>query len=169
MFIQMVKTLISPAITIAALGLVESLLCGTCAANMKNEPFDSDVELVAQGVGNIVIPFFGGVPSTAAIARTSVAIKSGGQTRLTSVFQSLFLILCMFLLPTVIGMVPYAALAGVLMVTAVRMNEWHAIKYMFNKKFAGAILQFLVTMIATVVFDLTIAIVMVWKPMLYCT
>ena len=155
---DMVKTLISPAITIAALGLVESLLCGTCAANMKNEPFDSDVELIAQGVGNIVIPFFGGVPSTAAIARTSVAIKSGGQTRLTSVFQSLFLILCMFLLPTVIGMVPYAALAGVLMVTAVRMNEWHAIRRYFKHRLWDAILMFLVTMVATVLLDLTYAI-----------
>ncbi len=156
--LDMILDLLSPALTIAALGMVESLLCGTCAANMKNEPFDSDIELVAQGVGNIVIPFFGGVPSTAAIARTSVAIKSGGQTRLTGIFQALFLILCMFLLPGVIGMVPYAALAGVLMVTAVRMNEWHAIKRYFKGKLWDAILMFLVTMVATVLLDLTYAI-----------
>ena len=77
--------LISPAFTIAALGMIESLLCGASASRMKNEPFDADQELIAQGTGNILIPFFGGVPSTAAIARTSVAIKSGCETRLTGV------------------------------------------------------------------------------------
>ena len=68
---EMLGDVAGSAVTIALLGMVESLLCGTCAAAMKKEPFDSDVELVAQGIGNMVIPFFGGVPSTAAIARTS--------------------------------------------------------------------------------------------------
>lgn len=155
---DMITGLIGPSITIAALGMVESLLCGTCAANMKKEKFDSNVELIAQGIGNMVIPFFGGVPSTAAIARTSVAIKAGGQTRLTSAFQSLFLVLCMFLLAPVIGKVPYAALAGVLVMTAWRMNEWETISYYFKHKLWDAIAMFLVTMIATVLLDLTYAI-----------
>lgn len=148
----------SSAVTIALLGMVESLLCGACAANMKKEKFDSNIELIAQGVSNIVIPFFGGVPSTAAIARTSVAVKSGGKTRLASVFHSVFLIACMFILSGAIGLVPYAALAGVLMVTAVRMNEFEQIKCYFSKKMRGAIAQFLVTMVATVLLDLTYAI-----------
>ncbi len=152
-------TLISPAITVAALGMIESLLCGASASRMKNEPFDANTELVAQGVGNILMPFFGGVPATAAIARTSVAIKSGAQTRLTGIFHAVWLLAAMFLLGSVMALVPMSALAGVLMVTAWRMNEWHAIKYIFGKKFIGAILQFLITMIATVVFDLTIAII----------
>ncbi|HWQ58969.1 MAG TPA: SulP family inorganic anion transporter, partial [Clostridia bacterium] len=80
---------LSPAFSVAALALIESLLCASSAARMKKEGYDADRELVSQGVGNILLPFFGGVPATAAIARTSVAIKSGGETRLTGMFHSL--------------------------------------------------------------------------------
>ncbi|MDD4699864.1 MAG: SulP family inorganic anion transporter, partial [Oscillospiraceae bacterium] len=149
----------SAAITVAALGMIESLLCGASASNMKNESFDADIELVGQGIGNILIPFFGGVPATAAIARTSVAIKSGGQTRLTGVFHAMFLLASMFLLGGVMSQLPMAALAGVLMVTAFRMNEWSEIKSMFKMGFKSEILQYSVTMLATVVFDLTVAII----------
>ncbi len=151
--------LISPAFTIATLGMIESLLCGASGSRMKNDRFNADQELIAQGVGNIIIPFFGGVPSTAAIARTSVSIKSGCQTRLTGVIHSIGLLLCMFLLGDVMSKLPLAALAGVLMVTAYRMNEWESIHYIFHRKFKGAISKFLITMLATVVFDLTIAII----------
>lgn len=154
-----IPSLISPAITIAALGMIESLLCGASASRMKDESFDADQELIAQGVGNILIPFFGGVPATAAIARTSVAIKSGCQTRLTGIFHALGLLLSMFLLGGIMSKLPLSALAGVLMVTAWRMNEWHSIKYIFKNKFVSAILQFVITMVCTVIFDLTIAIV----------
>ncbi len=150
---------LSPAISIAALGMIESLLCGASASRMKNEKFYADQELLAQGIGNIVIPFFGGVPATAAIARTSVAIKSGCQTRLTGVFSAIGLLLSMFLLGPVMAKLPLSALAGVLMVTAWRMNEWESIKYFFGKGFKRAISKFIITMIATVVFDLTIAII----------
>lgn len=153
-----VKGLIIPAISIAALGLIESLLCGASAGRMKNEKLNADVELVAQGIGNMLIPFFGGVPATAAIARTSVAIKSGGQTRITSVVHSVVLLLSMFILGGVMSMIPLSALAGVLIVTAWRMNEWSAIKSIFGKKIKTAIFQFLITMLATVIFDLTVAI-----------
>lgn len=151
--------LVSPAFTIAALGMIESLLCGASASRMKDEKFNADQELIAQGVGNIMIPFFGGVPSTAAIARTSVAIKSGCQTRLTGVIHAVGLLACMFLLGDIMAKLPLAALAGVLMVTAWRMNEWHAIRNIFSRKMKGAIAKFLITMAATVVFDLTIAII----------
>lgn len=154
-----VKGLIIPAISIAALGLIESLLCGASAGRMKNEKLDANVELAAQGIGNMILPFFGGVPATAAIARTSVAIKSGGQTRITSVVHSAILLLSMFALGGVMSMIPLSALAGVLIVTAWRMNEWTSIKSIFGKKIKTAIMQFLITMTATVVFDLTIAIV----------
>lgn len=151
--------LISPAFTIAALDMIESLLCGASASRMKDEKFNADQELIAQGVGNIMIPFFGGVPSTAAIARTSVAIKSGCQTRLTGVIHAVGLLACMFLLGDIMAKLPLAALAGVLMVTAWRMNEWHAIRNIFSRKMKGAIAKFLITMAATVVFDLTVAII----------
>mgnify|MGYP000040078627 CR=1 FL=1 len=113
--------LIIPAFSIAMLGMIESILCGASAGKMKNEKLDADMELFAQGVGNMVIPFFGGVPTTAAIARTSVAIKAGGQTRLVSIF--------------------------------------HAIALLRNR-IKTSMTQFLVTMLATVVFDLTVAIVL---------
>lgn len=154
-----IKGLIVPAVSIAALGLIESLLCGASAGRMKNEKLNANVELAAQGIGNMILPFFGGVPATAAIARTSVAIKSGGQTRITSVVHSAILLLSMFALGGVMSMIPLSALAGVLIVTAWRMNDWTSIKSIFGKKIKTAILQFLITMIATVVFDLTIAIV----------
>lgn len=149
---------VSPAISIAALGLIESLLCGSSAGRMKSEKMDADVELIAQGIGNMLIPLFGGVPATAAIARTSVAIKSGGQTRLVSVFHAVVLLASMFLLGDIMSMIPLSALAGVLIVTAWRMNEWHAIKSIFRRRLKTPIAQFLITMVATVIFDLTVAI-----------
>lgn len=156
--LEQIKGLISPAIAIAALGMIESLLCGASAGRMKGEKLNADRELVAQGIGNMLIPFFGGVPATAAIARTSVAIKSGEQTRMTGIFHALGLLASMFLLGGIMSQIPLAALAGVLMVTAWRMNEWHSICDIFNKGLKTAIAQFLITMVATVRFDLTMAI-----------
>lgn len=156
--LQQAEALIVPAISIAALGLIESLLCGASAGRMKNEKLDANQELIAQGIGNMVIPFFGGVPATAAIARTAVAIKSGGVTRLTSVIHAAVLLLSMFLLAPVISEIPLAALAGVLIMTAWRMNDWAVIKSIFGKKIKTQIAQYVLTMLATVVFDLTIAI-----------
>lgn len=157
--VNIIKSVLIPAISIAALAMIESLLCGEVGKKMKGDSFDANRELIAQGIGNFIIPFFGGVPATAAIARTSVAIKSGGKTRLVSIFHAIFLMLSMFLLAPIMSSIPLSALAGVLMVTAWRMNEWENIKYMFSKKFKGAISKFLITMIATIVFDLTQAIV----------
>ena len=137
--LDMLKNLISPVVTIAALGMIESLLCGASASRMKNEPFNADQELIAQGVGNMLLPLFGGVPATAAIARTSVAVKSGQQTRLASVFHSVFLLASMFLLGGVMARLPLAALAGVLMVTAWRMNDWSGIRYIFSHKLKSGI------------------------------
>ncbi|MBR5386956.1 MAG: SulP family inorganic anion transporter [Clostridiales bacterium] len=157
--IPMLSSIAKYSITIALLGMIESLLCGTAAASMKKEKFDSNVELIAQGIANMAVPFAGGVPSTAAIARTSVAIKSGCRTRLTSVFQSIFLILCMFVLAPLIGMVPYSALAGVLFMTAYKMNDIKTIKGYFTHGLKDALALCFVTMAATVVLDLTYAIV----------
>lgn len=154
----MLPQLVTPALSIAALGMIESLLCGAAAGRMKGEQLNSTRELVAQGIGNIVIPLLGGVPATAAIARTSVAIKSGGRTRMVSVIHSVTLILSMFLLGGIMSRIPLASLAGVLMVTAWRMNEWHAIRELSQKKLRYSQIQFVVTMLATVFFDLVVAI-----------
>lgn len=165
----MLGDLLSPIVTIAALGMIESLLCGASASRMKGEEFNADQELIAQGIGNVLLPLFGGVPATAAIARTSVAVKSGQQTRLTGVFHSVFLLASMFLLGGVMARLPLSALAGVLMVTAWRMNDWEGIRYVFRRKFKAGMSKFLLTMIATVVFDLTIAILLgvIYAAILY--
>lgn len=154
-----VPSLLAPAFSIAVLNMLESLLCGASAGRATGVKLNNDQELFAQGVGNLVLPLFGGIPATAALARTSVAVRSGAQTRLTGIFHALGLLIMMFVLAPVIRYVPLAALAGVLMVTAWRMNEWHAIKYIFGHRFKGAIAKFVVTMICTIVFDLTVAIV----------
>lgn len=150
--------LIAPAASIAALGMIESLLCGASAGNMKGEPLNADRELIAQGIGNMIIPFFGGVPATAAIARTSVAIKAGQRTRITGILHAVGLLLSMFLLSGIMSQIPMSALAGVLMMTAWRMNDWHIIKFIFKKQLKGACTAFLVTLLCTVIFDLSIAI-----------
>lgn len=148
-----------PAFSIAALAMIESLLCGASAGKMKNEAINGDRELVAQGIGNILIPLFGGVPATAAIARTSVAIKAGCETRLTGVFHAVILLLSMFVLAPVMSQVPLSALAGILIVTAWRMNDWENIRFIFSHKFKTGMMKFLITMGATVVLDLTQAII----------
>lgn len=149
---------IAPTLTITALGAVESLLCGAVGSNMTGVRMQANQELIAQGIGNMVIPFFGGVPATAAIARSSVGIKSGGQTRLVSSIHAVGILLSMFLLAPLMGKIPLAALAGVLMVTAVRMSEWEAIRFMFGNRFKTDMMAFTVTMLATIVLDLTQAI-----------
>lgn len=156
--LKTIGALVTPAFSIAILGMIESLLCGASAGRMTGVRLDANQELIAQGVGNILLPFFGGIPATAAIARTSVAIKSGAKTRLTGVFHAVGLLISMFLLAPVMSKIPLAALAGVLMVTAWRMNEWESIRYIFSHKFKGAMLEFMATMFATIIFDLTVAI-----------
>jgi len=153
-----ISEFIAPTLTITALGAVESLLAGAVGSNMTGVRLQANQELIAQGVGNMLIPFFGGVPATAAIARSSVGIKSGGQTRLVSIIHAVGLLLSMFLLAPFMARIPLAALAGVLMVTAVRMNEWGAIKFIFGKRFKTDMTAFTITMLATIVLDLTQAI-----------
>ncbi|MFZ2539934.1 MAG: SulP family inorganic anion transporter, partial [Oscillospiraceae bacterium] len=156
---EQIATFILPAISIAALCMIETLLSGASGSRMKNEKFDADRELISQGIGNIIIPLFGGVPASAVLARTSVGIKSGGQTRLTSIIHSFGLLTSMFLLGSIMSQIPLSALSGVIMVTAYKMNDWDSIKYIFKKRFRASIAQFAMTMLATVAFDLTIAIV----------
>ena len=158
--LQDIKGLFGPAVSIAMLGMIESLLCGASAGKMANVRLNSDQELVAQGIGNIILPFFGGIPATAAIARTSVALKSGARTRLTGIFHALGLLVFMFILGPVMARIPLSALAGVLMVTAFRMNDWKEIRYIFSHHFKGAAAKYLITMAATILFDLTTAILL---------
>ncbi|MEZ4709408.1 MAG: SulP family inorganic anion transporter [Caldilineaceae bacterium] len=156
---QSMSGLIAPTISIAALGAVESLLCGAVASKMTGVRLQANTELIAQGLGNLIIPFFGGVPATAAIARTSVGIKSGGQTRLVSIIHALALLAAALLFAPIISRIPLAALAGVLMVTSYRMNEWNAIHFIFGKRFKTGMITFFITLLATITLDLTQAII----------
>ncbi|MGE3797987.1 MAG: SulP family inorganic anion transporter [Thermomicrobiales bacterium] len=157
--LDQVPSLLFPALAIGMLGSIESLLCGVVGGRMTGRKLEVNQELIAQGIGNIVLPFFGGVPATAAIARTSVGVKAGGVTRLVSVVHSVTLLLGALFLGTQLGHIPLAALAGVLFVTAWRMNEWHSIRYYWDHRLAGAIAAFFCTMLATIALDLTQAIV----------
>ena len=156
---SLIKQLFFPAVSIAMLGMIESLLCGASAGRMTGKDLDSNQELIAQGIGNMILPFFGGIPATAAIARTSVAIKSGAQTRLAGIFHALFLFLSMIIFAPIMSQIPMAALASVLLITSWRMHEWTTIKTMIQQKNRTAILLFFVTMLSTIIFDLSIAIV----------
>lgn len=156
---SLIKQLFLPAVSIAMLGMIESLLCGASAGRMTGKDLDSNQELIAQGIGNMILPFFGGIPATAAIARTSVAIKSGAQTRLAGIFHALFLFLSMIIFAPIMSQIPMAALASVLLITSWRMHEWTTIKTMIQQKNRTAILLFFVTMLSTIIFDLSIAIV----------
>lgn len=151
-------SLVGPAVAIAALGSIESLLAGVVAGRMTGTRLEVNQELIGQGVGNIILPFFGGVPATAAIARISVAVKAGGVTRMVSFVHSLALLAGALLLSNVIARIPLAALAGVLMVTAWRMNEWHVIRFYVRRGLRTPMLVLIVTMLATVALDLTQAI-----------
>ncbi len=150
--------LIPAAVAVAALGAIETLLCGAVASKMTGKPIDNNQELIGQGLGNLMIPFFGGVPATAAIARTSVAIKSDGVTRMTSFVHSAVLLVSALALGGVIGKVPMAALGGVLLVTAWRMNEWETLRFYVRSRIRHALAAVSVTLLATVALDLTQAI-----------
>ncbi len=157
--LAMMPDLVVPALAIGMLGAIESLLCGIVGGRMTGRKLAVNQELIAQGIGNIALPFFGGVPATAAIARTSVGVKAGGVTRMVSLVHSITLLFGALFFGALLGHIPMAALAGVLFVTAWRMNEWHSIRYYWNHRLTGAMTAFLVTMFATVALDLTQAIV----------
>jgi sulfate permease, SulP family len=157
--LDLLGALLGPAVAIAALGAIESLLAGVVAGRMTGQKLAVNQELVAQGVGNLLLPFFGGVPATAAIARMSVGVKAGGVTRLVGIIHALTLLAGALALGAIIGRIPLAALAGVLLVTAWRMNEWHAIRFYVARRLKGPTLTMLATTAATVALDLTQAIV----------
>ncbi len=153
-----VPELIGPAASIAMLVMIESLLCGASAGKMTGVHLQNDVELISKGVGNMIVPFFGGIPATAALARTSFAIRSGAQTRVTGIVHGVGLLVSMLVLAPAISQIPLSALAGVLIITAWRMNDWESIGKIFRGHFKGATAKYMVTMLATIIFDLTTAI-----------
>ncbi len=151
------RDLIGPATAIALLGAIESLLSAVVADGLSNDRHDSNTELVAQGVANIVCPFFGGLPATGAIARTSANVNNGGRSPVSGIVHALTLLGVILLFAKWASYVPMAAMSAVLVFVALRMGEWHELKRLRLMPLSDAVV--LVTTFAlTVIFDLVVAV-----------
>ncbi|MDD2995292.1 MAG: sulfate permease [Bacteroidia bacterium] len=154
---KVIETLLPTAFTIAMLGAIESLLSATVADGVIGDKHNSNTELIAQGVANVVTPIFGGIPATGAIARTMTNINNGGRTPIAGIIHAAVLLLILLFLGDLTKHIPMACLAGVLVIVAYNMSEWRTFKaLMKNPKSDVAVL--LATFLLTVIFDLTIAI-----------
>lgn len=152
-----IKGLLSPAITIAVLGAIESLLSATVADGIIGHKHDSNQELIGQGVANVLSPIFGGIPATGAIARTMTNINNGGKTPVAGIIHAVVLLLIYFFLMPYAKYIPMACLAGVLVVVSYNMSGWRTIREMMHNPKSDTFVLWL-TFILTVIFDLTIAI-----------
>ena len=154
---ETIKSLVSPAITIAILGAIESLLSATVADGVISDHHDSNTELVAQGLANIASPLFGGIPATGAIARTMTNINNGGKTPIAGIIHAIVLLLIFLFLMPLAQYIPMACLAGVLVVVSYGMSGWRSfLALMKNPKSDVTVL--LITFFLTIIFDLTVAI-----------
>ena len=152
-----INMLLPSAFTIAMLGAIESLLSATVADGVTGSRTNSNTELIGQGVANIVVPFFGGIPVTGAIARTMTNITNGGRTPVAGIVHALVLLLIFLFAMPLINYIPMATLAAVLIVVAYNMSGWRTIIGIFHAP-KSDISVLLVTFFLTVIFDLTIAI-----------
>jgi len=148
---------VQPAVTIALLGAIESLLSAVVSDGMIGSTHRSNTELIAQGLANIATPFFGGIPATGAIARTATNVKNGGRTPVAGIIHAITLLLIMLFFGRWVKLIPMSVLAGILMVVAYNMSEWRTfISIMRGSVFDTIVL--LSTFILTVLVDLTVAI-----------
>ncbi len=147
----------APAITIALLGGIESLLSAVVSDGMIGGKHRSNTELVAQGIANIITPFFGGIPATGAIARTATNVKNGGRTPISGITHAITLLLIMLFLGKWAKLIPMSCLAGILIVVAYNMSEWRSFRAILKGSFFD-IIVLLSTFFLTVLVDLTIAI-----------
>jgi SulP family sulfate permease len=149
--------LLSPTVTIAMLGAIESLMSAVVADRMSGTRHNSNVELVAQGIANIASPLFGGLPATGAIARTATNIRSGGKTPVAGIVHALTLLTILLVAAPLAGLVPMAVLAAILLVVAYNMGEWHEIPELWRQGWTDRMV-WLVTFALTVLADLTVAV-----------
>lgn len=154
---DLVLTLLSPTLTVAMLGAIESLMSAVVADRMANTRHNSNVELFAQGVANIAAPFVGGLPVTGAIARTATNIRSGARTPVAGVVHALVLLVVVLVAAPLAASVPMAVLAGILLVVSYNMGEWHEIPELWKQGWTDR-LVWLVTFALTVFADLTVAV-----------
>ncbi|HKB87516.1 MAG TPA: sulfate permease [Ignavibacteriaceae bacterium] len=155
--LTVIKELILPATTIAILGSIESLLSAVVADGMIGGKHKSNMELVANGIANIITPLFGGIPVTGAIARTATNIKNGGRTPVAGIIHALTLLLIMLFLGQWARLIPMATLAAILVVVAFNMSEYRIFIRLFKSP-RSDIVVLLTTFGLTVIFDLTVAI-----------
>ena len=154
---EAIKNLFPIAVTIAALGAIESLLSATVADGMISDHHNSNTELIALGIANMVTPLFGGIPATGAIARTMTNINNGGRTPVAGMIHAVVLLLILLFLMPLAQFIPMACLAGVLVVVSYNMSGWRTFKALLkNPKSDVTVL--LITFFLTVIFDLTVAI-----------
>src|SRR6202166_828029 len=154
---DLIHSLLGPALTVAMLGAIESLMSAVVSDRMSNDHHNPNVELIGQGVANLVSPMFGGLPATGAIARTATNIRAGAQSPIAGMIHALTL-LCILLFATpLVAHVPLAVLAGILMVVAYNMGEWREIPQLL-KLTPTDISVWLVTLALTVFADLTVAV-----------
>ena len=152
-----IKGLVAPAMTIAILGAIESLLSATVADGVIGDHHNSNTELIGQGVANILSPLFGGIPATGAIARTMTNINNGGRTPVAGIIHAVVLLLIFLLLMPLAQYIPMACLAGVLVVVSYGMSGWRSfLALMRNPK--SDITVLVLTFLLTIIFDLTVAI-----------
>ena len=152
-----IKGLVSPAITIAILGAIESLLSATVADGVIGARHSSNTELIAQGVANLASPIFGGIPATGAIARTMTNINNGGRTPVAGIVHAVVLLLIFLFLMPLAQYIPMACLAGVLVIVSYGMSGWRSFASIMKNPKSDVIVLW-VTFLLTVIFDLTIAI-----------
>ena len=154
---ETIKGLVGPAVTIAVLGAIESLLSATVADGVIGDHHNSNTELIGQGIANIASPLFGGIPATGAIARTMTNINNGGRTPVAGIVHAVVLLLIFLFLMPLAQYIPMACLAGVLVVVSYGMSGWRSfLAMMRNPKSDVTVL--LLTFFLTIIFDLTIAI-----------
>lgn len=154
---EAIKNLFPVAITIAVLGAIESLLSATVADGVIGDRHDSNTELVAQGIANVVSPIFGGIPATGAIARTMTNINNGGKTPVSGIIHAIVLFLILLFLMPLAQYIPMACLAGVLVIVSYNMSGWRVFKGLLKNPKADVVVL-LITFFLTVIFDLTVAI-----------
>lgn len=154
---KLITEMFGPGVTIALLAAVESLLAAVVADGMMGTRHRSNMELVAQGVGNIVSPLFGGIPATGAIARTATNIKNGGQTPIAAMIHAVVLLLIMMVFAQWAALIPMATLAAVLMYVAYTMSEMHAFRRLLKSP-KSDVAVLMTTFLLTVLIDLTVAI-----------
>lgn len=156
--LALIEALVPAAFSIAMLGAIESLLCAVVLDNMTNTRHSANSELMGQGLGNMIVPFFGGITATAAIARSGVSVRAGAQSPLAAVFHSLFVLAGLLTLAPLLAYLPMASMAAILLVVAWNIAEAHKVRHFYHNNPKPDVLVMLTCLLLTVWLDMVVAI-----------